>query len=139
MHSGYQVQDRQPNSSPLSENEKRPFQTYVANRVEEIRGNSKPDEWNHVPGYLNPAHDVLWGLNLSELSLNHRWLRGPEFLGKPESPWPNADLKEVPDRSSHQSCRYKYHLPHFKGKCCPTEFGDCNSQGGYRSDTQQLL
>jgi len=102
---------------------------------------------NHVPGYLNSVDDVLWGLNPSELSLNYCWLRGPEFLGQPESLWSSADLKEVPDprsprieeRSSHQSCRYKHHLPLFKGKCCPTEFGDCNSQGGYRSDTQQLL
>ena len=91
-------------------NEKCRFQTYVANRVEEIRENSKPDEWNHVPGSLNPANDVLRGFHPSELSLGHRWLWGPEFLWQPESLWPNADLKEVPDsleieeRSSHQSC-----------------------------------
>ncbi|XP_068713019.1 uncharacterized protein [Montipora foliosa] len=54
-------------------NEKRRFQTYVANRVHEIRGNSNPDEWNHVPGSLNPEHDVSRGLNPSELSLNDRW------------------------------------------------------------------
>lgn len=36
-------------------NEKRRFQTYVASRVQEIRGNSKPDERNHVPGFFNPA------------------------------------------------------------------------------------
>ena len=65
-------------------NEKRRFQTYVANRVQEIRGNSKPDEWNHVPVFFNPADDVSRGLNPSELSVNHRWLRGPEFLWQPE-------------------------------------------------------
>ena len=68
-----------------------------SNRVEEIRGNSKQEEWNHVPGSLNPADDASQGLNPSELSLNHRWLRGPEFLWQPEYLWPNADLKEVPD------------------------------------------
>lgn len=78
-------------------NEKRRFQIYVANRVQEIRGNSKPDEWNHVPAFLNPADDVSRGLSPSELSVNHRWLRGPEFLWQPESLWPNADLKDVPD------------------------------------------
>ncbi|PFX12233.1 hypothetical protein AWC38_SpisGene23847 [Stylophora pistillata] len=78
-------------------NEKRRFQTYVANRVEEIRENSKPDDWNHVPGTLNPADDVSRGLNPSQLSSNHRWLRGPEFLWQPESVWPNAEHKEVSD------------------------------------------
>lgn len=80
-------------------NERHQLQTYVANQVEEIRGNSKPDEWNHVPGSLNPADDVSWGLNPSELSLNHCWLKGPDFLWQLESLWPNADLKEVPDSS----------------------------------------
>ena len=50
-----------------------------------------------MPGSLNLADDISWGLNPSELSLNHRWLRGPEFLRQPESLWSNADLKEVPD------------------------------------------
>lgn len=76
--------------------DRRRFQTNVANRVEEIGGNSKPDEWNHASGSLNPTDDVSRGLNFSELSLAHRWLRGPEFLWPPESLWPIADLKEVP-------------------------------------------
>lgn len=80
-------------------NEKRRFQTYVANRVEEIRGNSHPDEWNHVPGALNPADDVSRGLNPSDLKFNQRWLRGPEFLWQPESLWPTADCKVVPDEA----------------------------------------
>ena len=42
--------------------ERRRFQTYVANRVEEIRGNSKPDEWNHASGSLNPTDDVSRGV-----------------------------------------------------------------------------
>ena len=91
-------------------NERRRFQTYVANRVEEIRGNSQPDDWNHVPGVLNPADDASRGLNPSELNLDHRWLRGPEFLWQPESFWPNASLREVPDeglelkKETHANC-----------------------------------
>ena len=30
-------------------NDKSRFQTYSANRVNEIRENSQPKEWNHVP------------------------------------------------------------------------------------------
>lgn len=80
-------------------NEKRRFQTYVANRVEEIRENSHPNDWNHVPGALNPADDVSRGLNPSDLKLDQRWLRGPEFLWQPEPLWPTADCGEVSDEA----------------------------------------
>ena len=80
-------------------NEKRRFQTFVANRVEEIRENSRPEEWKHVPGKLNPADDASRGINPSELVLNHRWLRGPEFLWQPESSWPNIELGKIPDEN----------------------------------------
>ena len=43
-------------------NAKRPFKTYVANSVEEIRDNSQPERWNHEAGFLNPADNVLHGL-----------------------------------------------------------------------------
>ena len=79
--------------------EKRRFQTNVANHVEEIRENSHPDDWNLVPGALNPADDVSRGLNPSDLKFNQRWLRGPEFLWQPESLWPTADCKVVPDEA----------------------------------------
>jgi len=80
-------------------NEKRRFQTFVVNRVEEIRENSRPEEWKHVPGILNPADDASRGINPSELVLNHRWLRGPEFLWQPESSWPNVELGKIPDET----------------------------------------
>lgn len=71
-------------------NGKRRFQTLVANRVE---------EWKHVPGILNPADDASRGINPLELVLNHRWLRGPEFLWEPESSWPNVELEKIPDET----------------------------------------
>ena len=61
-------------------NEKCCFQTFVANRVEEIRENLCLTEWNHVPGTLNPTDDTSRGINPSELTRNHCWLLGPEFL-----------------------------------------------------------
>ena len=78
-------------------NEKRRFQTYVANRVEEIEENSLVEDWNHVPGSLNPADDISQGLNPASLTTNHRWLRGPDFLWQPETSWPKQVCGIVPD------------------------------------------
>ena len=80
-------------------NEKRRLQTYVANRVQEIKDNSLIEEWNHVPGVINPADDASRGLNPSDLFPNHRWLHGPEFLWEDESSWPHRDVAEVSDET----------------------------------------
>ena len=39
-------------------NEKRRLQTFVANRVEEIKEHTLVDDWHHVPGSLYPADYV---------------------------------------------------------------------------------
>ena len=53
--------------------------------MEEIKENSKPEEWNNTPGYLTPAEDIS------------RDLQGPEFLWWPESHWSKAGLTNIPD------------------------------------------
>ena len=50
-------------------------QTYVANRVTEIRELTAPEQWRHCPGKLNPAGDVSRGLEMKEFQNNERWLR----------------------------------------------------------------
>lgn len=72
-------------------NVKRRFQTFVANRVHEIKENSQVGEWRYVPGILNPADDASRGLDPSRLSADGRWLRGPDFLWKDESCWPTEE------------------------------------------------
>jgi hypothetical protein len=69
-------------------NESKRFNVYVANRVAEIRAVTTPDQWRHCPGVENPADDASRGLSSRDLSLQHRWLRGPEFLWKTEDCWP---------------------------------------------------
>ena len=79
-------------------NESKRFQTYVANRVAEIREVTTPDQWRHCPGKVNPADDDLRGLKSSKLSCQHRWWRGPEFLWETEECWLGVvTIEEVPD------------------------------------------
>ena len=78
-------------------NETKRFQTYVANRVTEIREFTSPDQWRHCPGKSNPADDASRGLNPQKLSSQQRWWRGPNFLWEAEERWPSARYEEVPD------------------------------------------
>ncbi|KAL9975233.1 hypothetical protein ACROYT_G012367 [Oculina patagonica] len=77
-------------------NEKRRLQTFVANRVEEIKEHSLVQDWNHVPGTLNPADYVSRGMTPSSLTANHNWLRGPDFLWGPEDSWPGQECRTLP-------------------------------------------
>ena len=61
-------------------NEARRFHTYVGNRVQYIRDRSKPEQWRHVAGELNPADEASRGLTATELLQNSHWFVGPEFL-----------------------------------------------------------
>ena len=69
-------------------NESRRFQTYVANRVTEIRELTHPDQWRHCAGTINPADDVSRGLEMDEFLRNDRWLKGPSFLRDADKKWP---------------------------------------------------
>ena len=76
-------------------NETRRFQTYVANRVTEIREQTTPDQWRHCPGKDNPADDASRGLDTPEYLKNQRWLKGPEFLWNAKENWPENKFEEV--------------------------------------------
>ena len=69
-------------------NEKRRLQTSVANREEEIKEHTLVEDWHHVLGSLNQADYVSQGMSPSSLTADHRCLRGPDFLWKPETCWP---------------------------------------------------
>lgn len=75
-------------------NDSKRFKTFVANRISEIRENSDPEQWHHVPGSLNPADDSTRGLNVNDLSPDHRWFKGPDFLWGPQEMWPSQEVLE---------------------------------------------
>ena len=53
-------------------NESRRFQTYVANRVTEIRELTHSDQWRLCDGMINPADDASRGLEMKDFLRNDR-------------------------------------------------------------------
>ncbi|XP_067121310.1 uncharacterized protein [Centruroides vittatus] len=78
--------------------------TFVMNRVNEIRSLSSPDDWNHVPGYLNPADLPSRGCNARTLA-ESRWWETLQFTSLPVEEWPRQ--KEMPDMEIVSSERKK--------------------------------
>ena len=76
-------------------NESRRFQTYVVNRVTEIRELTDPYQWRHCAGAINPADDASRGLEMSDVLKNDRWLKGPYFLHEREDEWPESKFDIV--------------------------------------------
>ena len=66
------------------------FHVYVANRVQNIRDHTSPEQWHHVPGKDNPADEASRSLTASQLLENRRWFHGPEFLWKDNVPLLNT-------------------------------------------------
>ena len=60
-------------------NSVRRFYVYVANRVERIRKNSRPEQWNYVPTGLNPADIATRSVSAVVLTQTI-WFSGPKFL-----------------------------------------------------------
>ncbi len=65
-------------------NDARRFHVFVANRIQQIRESTSPDQWRYVESKENPADDASRGLRAQELLSCPRWLSGPEFLWKQE-------------------------------------------------------
>ena len=63
------------------QNSARRFHVYVANRVEQIRTHTEPDQWHYVNTDVNPADYASRGLTVKSL-LTSTWFHGPKFLWK---------------------------------------------------------
>ena len=69
-------------------NEGKRFSSYVMNRTNEIREKTSIEEWNFVPGKLNPADLGTRPIKdpTSEDKPITKWISGPDFLKQPELP-----------------------------------------------------
>ena len=70
-------------------NTKTRFHVFVANRLKMIHDGSSISQWRYIPGSMNPADEASRGHQ------TERWLRGPEFLWKPESEWPHQPFDDA--------------------------------------------
>ena len=91
-------------------NDKKHFHVFVANRVQTIRDVTNPDQWSYVGTDINPADVSSRGMKGHELSKQHLWITGPNFLWLPECKWPQppGDMDDV----SHNDPEVKKVLVH---------------------------
>ena len=72
------------------------YRDYVAHRIADINSNfeavsaggQRRIEIRYVPTAMNVAEGGTRGLQLSQMSANSLWQKGPEFLSRPENHWP---------------------------------------------------
>ena len=79
----------------LIRSEARRFKPFVSVRVGEIKTNTDPSQWKHIPGEMNVADDVSRGIPVRNLV--DRWQHGPRFLRLTENKWPqDSSTNEQP-------------------------------------------
>ncbi|XP_053686266.1 uncharacterized protein LOC128735804 [Sabethes cyaneus] len=82
----------------------RRYNQYVGHRVSEILEISERCEWRWVPGKLNPADDATKWTSLPDLSSDHRWFKGAEFLQSLEENWPKSSCCNEATENELRSC-----------------------------------
>ena len=68
------------------------FKAFVAHRVGEIQIHTEPRQWRHVPTLENPADIGTRKVTALELKENPLWWKGPEWLLKTSSDWPQRQV-----------------------------------------------
>ena len=82
-------------------NESKRFHVFVANRVQQIKDQTKPSQWRYVDSENNPADIASRGATAAEL-MDSRWFDGPSFLWGNQLPTcdgteSDADLSNDPE------------------------------------------
>ena len=62
---------------------------FIANRLNFIMDSTSPLDWRYVPSKDNPADDGTRGYKACDMTTDSRWIKGPDFLLRPSSDWPN--------------------------------------------------
>ena len=79
------------------------FRTFAANRIGEIQGSTRPEEWYWVSGDLNIADYATRGKHPDDLKEGSLWQTGPTFLELPMDKWP-IKQHTLCDNLSERTC-----------------------------------
>ncbi|RXN35876.1 gag-pol fusion poly [Labeo rohita] len=71
------------------------YKTFFANRIGEIQGVTKAQEWWWIPGLQNIADVITRGASPQNLDENSEWQNGPSFLSLPVDEWPIKSAKDL--------------------------------------------
>ena len=77
-------------------NDTRRFHVFVANRIQQIKSSTRPDQWRYVTSENNPADHVSRGLTAREI-VSSGWFTGPSFLWQRELPEEEMTVGEISD------------------------------------------
>lgn len=73
-----------------------PWNTFVGNRVREIRQFTSIEQWRHVPGNMNPSDILSRGSTMADL-VKQDWWDGPHWLRRAPEEWPDGAVQLVDD------------------------------------------
>lgn len=82
------------------ENDEKKFETFVASRVSAIREQSLSCQRCYVHTELNPADDASRGISADDIVKPTRWIKGPDFLWKDETVWPQRSFAMLSNQIS---------------------------------------
>ena len=57
-------------------------------KVEHILRHTRPEQWLHISGKINPADKASKEMSEQEISTSSLWWHGPDFLTLPKDKWP---------------------------------------------------
>ncbi|GBM08088.1 hypothetical protein AVEN_123000-1 [Araneus ventricosus] len=77
-----------------------PWNTFVGNRIKEIRELTNVEDWRVVPGDINPADLPSRSCDWSEL-LRSRWWEGPKWLYECPEFWPYKEIN-LPEEATRE-------------------------------------
>lgn len=79
------------------------YTQFVAFRISEILETTNLEEWHWIPSKQNVADEATKWVKRPDVSPSSRWFRGPDFLLKSVSEWPNEEpVTEISEEAIKQ-------------------------------------